>query len=857
MENRDMTAAHRNRTDGSYVHTRKTKLMPALAVALAALVVTLPAAHAIAQTHAPANPTPGTRPVAKEAVPLLAERMRDIAAETLQGTSLSTAKYRQAGAFLEAASRLNPNEPRFHLLRYEALLQAGEIQSAIEALVQYARLDPTDLQAQAKLIELYTQRMETADDKLKYLRQDLIPTTSIPAEVRSHAAVMACRVLLERGERQAAIGMAGEAARLNPLDPEAQRLKFDLSLRDGTPVDRLGGLLSIVRASPLELGAVMSVADELSKAGLDSSAEWYDAALGLSLRNGVYPAREMAVNYAARLFMSGETDKADGLVNKILAGDPSDVSAQFVRLSMDRLQGMPADVERHKTEARVALTNRLAEIAKAAGDSNATTRPYDTAQPIPPDPIMTAARVLALNNESLKTAYIAAASDLAFFNLFFAESPGPAADLIDGLKKVLPPESPLLARLEGWLYLVKKQPAEARQRLSAVEANDPLAALGLLRLEPDSADGRQAADTRARGLRSSNSHGVTGAILYSDLQPRKTPLVPTAQADQLKKLLDQFPKQLLRLIDSPDTFYYLKAEPLNGSAPFGSPLLIRVTLVNASNVDLSMGPQGAIRNDIYLDMQIRGLHPASFPAVAFDRLAGPLVLKSRQSATRVVRADQGKLLATLRTAPSISLPMTGTAGTNPVILHNPEAIAPGAGGYKVEFTRVLEQYPVPIATREQVATLLDGLTSTGPEQRLPLIDAAVVYYMGLTNSAPPDQQDGLVKLKALIDAQASDPDPTTRTWGTFLGLLVAKGDARQALARSAGFDPYWLVRMMALAGIRGGDIEASRRLAAQLSADPDPTVARFAKAALEELDERAADLAAQPPQPPTPPPGNK
>lgn len=801
---------------------------------------------ATARAQAPAAPTAAATQPAVEADPLLAERLAEIAAETLRGQSLSTAQYRQAGAFLEAASRLAPQETRFHRLRYEAMIQSGDVASAIQALVAYARLDTTDLQAQAKLIELYAQRMETAEEKLKYLRQDLVPTASIPGEVRSHAAVMAARVLLERGERRAAAQMAGEAARLNPLNPEAQSLRFDLSLRDGTPLDRIVGLLAVVRASPLELGAVMSVADELSKVGIDDSAQWYDAALGLAVRNGNPPPREMVLNYASRLFVSGQVRDADGLVTRVLQADPDDVGAHFIRLSLDRTQGDPLVVANHKALARTSLTNRLAEVALAAGDTTAATRPSATTEPFPgPDPVALAARVLARNDPALRDAYLSAVTDLAWLNLFFLEQAGPAADLVAGLKRVLPPESPLLARLEGWLYLVKGERAEARQRLSAVAAEDPLAALGLLRLEPDSPEGREAADTRARGLRSNHSHGILGAILYSDLAPRRTPLVLTPVAGQVKAQLDQFPKQLLRLIDSPQGFYFLRAEPLTASVPYGSPMLVRVTLINTSDLDLSMGAQGAIKNDVVFNVQARGLDPQQFPGTAFDRLGGPLVLRPRQQATRIVRVDQGRLLAFLRQRPHTSFPLVGSALTNPALVGG--RIGSGAGGYEVNFGRVFEQAPVPIVRPEQRQALIDGLGTAPPARRVGLIDAALIYYSALAGQATPEQQEGPQRLRAAIDALASDPDPTARSYGTFWGLLTTKGEPRTALARSAGFDAYWLTRMMALAGLRGGDIESYQRLATQLTADPDPTVQKYARAVLEEVDERIAAAAATQP----------
>jgi hypothetical protein len=811
-----------------------------------------------APPSAPSSP-PATQPSNAQADPAIAERLVDVAAEVLAKSGLSTANYEQAAAFLEAASRLNPAEPRYHRLRYEASLQAGAVGSAIDALIAYARLEPSDLQAQAKLIELYAQRMETADDKLRYLRQDLLPTTSIPAEVRAHAAVMACRVLLERGERKSAEGLAFEATRLNPLDPEAQRLRFDLSTRDGTPVDRLGGLLAIVRASPLELGAVMSVGDELAQAGITDAPSWYSAAVNLCARNGTTPPRELVINYAASLLTVSAERDSEAWVERILQVDPADISAHFIRLSLDRIQGNPADIERHKAEARTALFNRYIELANDAGVTTATTRPYSTTEAFDiPDPVALAARIKAKNDPRLAGQFEAAAGDIVFFELFFAGKPEKSPQLVEAVRSLVPADSPLLARIEGWLHLAKGEKAEARQRLSAIEASDPLAALGMLRLDSDNKDTAQANETRARGLRNSSSHGVTGAIVMSELIPRKTPLVLTTQAEQMRQTLAAFPSDLLRLIDAPQSFYVIKAEPLKGDIPFASPMLIRVTITNTSPLDLSLGPNSAIRNDVFLDAQARGLRPQTFPAVAYDRLSGPLVLRSRQQASRIMRLDRGRLLTYLRGSPYTSTSLTGAAVTNPAILG--ERLASGAGGYAVQFTRILEQQPVPTIRPEQRQAFFDGLSNAPsahvtPAQRLSLIDAAVVYYVLLAQNAPADQQDVPARLRSVIDALASDPEPTARSWGTFWGLMLAKGDARDALAQTASFDPYWLTRLLSLAGVRAAGIDTYQRIATQLAADPDPTVSRYARAALDEIDEARANAAATQPAARSQPPG--
>jgi tetratricopeptide (TPR) repeat protein len=847
---------HRSRRSG----TRRCLLLalacaPATAAfAQSTLPATAPATQPATQpTTAPLTP-PATLPAneiiaPREADPSLAERFADLAYETLKGNMLTTWHYRQAGTLLEAASRLAPTESRFPRLRHEALLQAGEISGAIESLVAYCRLEPADLQMQARLIELYAQRMETAEEKLKYLRNDIVSRGTISGELRSHAALLAARVLLERGDRRQAQAVVAEATRLNPLNGEAQQLRFDISLRDGTPAERLAGLLAIVRASPVDTGAIQAVADELSAAGLNESVAWYDAALGVSVRDGTPPPRQLVLNYAARLLVAGAARDAGSLADRILEADPADIGAHFIRLAHDNVAGEPSKLENNRALARTAMFNRYAQIAIQAGDAGVTTRPVATTAPVfPPDPVTTAVRVERTADPALITAFISASADLAFLQLAYYNQPRAAAELIDGLRRFLPPDSPLLVRLEGWLFLAQGRQAEARLKLSAVESADPLAALGLIVLDADNAELKPATDARARALRASYNHGVLGAIIHGKLLARgKLAEIPDSQTQTaLKQVLATFPQALMRLIDSPQEMYFVRAEPLTPQIEFGQPVMVRVTISNSSAFDLAIGPRGAIRNDLWIDAQVRGLRPALFPAVAYDKLSGPLVLRPRQSASRIVRIDQGRLLTYLRLSSSTSVPVNGTVMTNPVSFGT--GFAAGAGGAQVAFSRLVEQKPVPILRTEQRTAMLEGMFSAPPNRRIALIDAAAANYILLRQDTPPEMMDAPNVIRRAIAQLINDPDPTARTRGVFWTLFLSTNQEKAQLSRDLISDPYWAVRLTTLIASRGIERDALLRIVRQSANDTDRSVAAYARAMLDEIED------ARPLDPPTPTP---
>ena len=69
----------------------------------------------------------------------------------------------------------------------------------------------------------------------------------------------------------------------------------------------------------------------------------------------------------------------------------------------------------------------------------------------------------------MEAAFVAAASDFAWFELYFNEQPGNAGKWVAALEGVLPEDSTTLQRLRGWLQLASNQPDEARKTLGTIQ----------------------------------------------------------------------------------------------------------------------------------------------------------------------------------------------------------------------------------------------------------------------------------------------------------------------------------------------------------------------------------------------------
>ena len=93
-------------------------------------------------------------------------------------------------------------------------------------------------------------------------------------------------------------------------------------------------------------------------------------------------------------------------------------------------------------------------------------------------------------------------------------------------------------------------------------------------------------------------------------------------------------------------------------------------------IDITVGPQGVIHQDLWFDAHLRGIHQHSFPNEAFHRFAGTMVLKPGGSVEQVVRLDQRGLLEALESNPVAAFQITAMVMTNPTTIGGQVAVGP-------------------------------------------------------------------------------------------------------------------------------------------------------------------------------------
>jgi tetratricopeptide (TPR) repeat protein len=777
---------------------------------------------------------------------MLAENYAQLAQLTLATRAITPETLDQAIALLKGARKLNPDEARFARLLAEAALQAGKVDDAIEAYdAIYRRIDPSDIVAQIRLMDLHVGKMQTADARLSYLKT-IMEAAGIASEVRSHAAYLISKILLDRAQPQEALERLEESLRLFPLSPEALKLKYDLVGDAGTPRDRVALLLDMLRSNPAQPGVMAQLASELADIGMtDQAMNWYGSAISIVQRIGRGITPEDLDRFASLLLIAGQVGPAQQWTERLLKTDAKDVDAAFLALIIARRAGDAELLEKARTEADQALLGRASTIRQqlegAPVDASAT-QPAAGAEVNVPEDVK---KLLEVGDVQLTAAYASTLADLAWKYIYFDDKPANAEPVITSLRQLLPPDSITLTRLDGWSYLTSGRPREARVKLSAVADRDPLAQLGLIRLmEQDPAE-KPAAIEAARQLMDQNPSGLLGAIIHDALRDMKRKLPPgqqpalSAEAEEVKAVLDAFPRKWLEFLDKPQDFYQLRGETLKVSHEFGEPIIARITFSNIGPYDITIGPDAAIRPDVWIDASIRGIVQQMYPGVAYDRLTQRVVLKPRQQFSQNVRVDQGQLLSTLHNSATVSVPIFLSVFDNPIM--TPGGPAPAPGGQRQPFMKVVNRQGVRFQP-ESIGKALKDLAQGAGDLQMRSINLLLWFVVGIQQIQDPNQRAMAGDILAAVRKAGNDPNPHLRSWANFMLLGILDQASRKRIVEEMLSDEVWSARLLGLSSIMQRFEPAEwKALAGPLaSSDPDPIVRDFAVAIVAFADNPAA-----------------
>jgi tetratricopeptide (TPR) repeat protein len=790
----------------------------------------------------------------------VAARLADMGTEMLRQKSAAEPQYRACIALLKAAAKLNPENERYPRLMVEASLAIDDVDGAIAALKQYRNIMPDDQGAQLQLIELQMSKMETLDRKLDYANQILAAGDKVAGDVRSAVAVLAARMLFERDQPSQAATMLDQAIRLNPRNGEALQLRYRQGSKDMAGFARVKLLIEMIKANPLQPDVVAELSSQLAEFGLiKPSLEWYFQAMLLYQRTGQSVPLELAIEYGAEQFLAERYDGADGMAIRLLASDKYDMDALYLRLLCARNTSDQGDDRTIRNLARKTLLARLTEARDQALNPPSTTQPATqpallTTQPaadvgatqFPIDPetglpkapseelvelsaallpdLTPALDKVAAGDTPEKYQLVDAVSDMLWYTIYFDPRPDIAEPMLAVLARLLPADDVLLVRMQGWMFIQQNKPDEAKVKLEAVADRDPLAVVGLIKLtSPTDAEG----NNRGRKLLTDHPTGMLAAFVKDALRDRAIKVVAREDAAMVLEILNNFPTKFFDIIDNPKNFYGISGEAVSPAYNYREPMLVRVTLSNHSQFDITIGRGGILRPDVWLDARIHNSTQV-FPGAAYDRMTQLIVLRPGQSVSQVIRIDQGPLGKMLAENPTQPFDIFVTAVTNPVPTE--KGIGAGLGGYRVQLRKSVVREAFAVTADREVNRMLDNLVG-GTKDRIANMDLMAAYMVNpderIKKLAPTFEQK-LVAVK--VDNSAS-----IRSWAqyTLAGLAAAPAKAQQVqeMARSAD----WQARL--LAALRSGDLgpDSRKSVLTELSNDAEPAIKDYAKSMLETI----------------------
>jgi hypothetical protein len=801
-----------------------------LAIALTALI------FFSARTRAE---TPTTDPVGDAS---MAEHLAQIAQTNLTVRSISDITLRESAALLEAATKLNNGDPRFPRLWAEACLSLHDSDGAIAALKAYTGVDTDDQVAQSQLIDLYSSKMEAADQKVRYLL-DKAALTNLSAEVRAHAGTRAAKIMLDRSQDTEAKQALDDALKLNPLDPDALELNEQLSRKDG-PQKHIAALFALLRSNPAQPAVAARVAAELAKEGLTAeAATWYNNSISVSNRLSAPTDPGTFLDYLAEVLVGGQTKGFDAAIDSLLDKQPTNAEALYLKLIFTRRGDDKDATTKAMDAARDGFIERVyaAYRAGAGGNDPPATQPAGEFAKRLGDVMDQAKKIKAAGNDAAIADEASALTDLAWLEIYFDQQPDNAAPLIAALHELLPQDDVRFARLEGWSLLNAGKPNDANVKLSAVAERDPLSAMGMIRIASKDPARKDDVKSSAQALLDDNRGGLLAAILMDGLRDQGVAIHVSEAGNAIKADLDKFPKAWFTFLDAPDNFYLISCNPLRVSSAYDEPMLAVVTITNIGPFDISVGPKGAIKPDLWFDVKVSGPQgPQNFPGAAYDRLGQRLVLKKGGVLQQLIRLDQSKLALALSTNPTAAFSLSFMLVTNPVT--GASGIAPGPGGQRVAVKKILERKSNPLGEQQQQA-MIASLNNTASDVRIRTISMLCAYARVAATAT-----DDKIKAsgKQLVDTYSqlgADPSAPVASWARFMTASVIAPDHRAELLGQMVASPYLGQRMLAVVlALTSGP--AGKDTLTTLAKDDDPIVKKFAEAALDDYAHPTTEPAA-------------
>jgi hypothetical protein len=696
----------------------------------------------------------GDTPAARQ---LLADQLLEDARAIARDSRLPLAMAnRQALQLLSQARLLSADSTEIAFATAEAARVARDLDLEQAAVKDLIRLEPANLVAQVRFVDILAQHRQTVEQKI-LVYQSALDSAGLDAQVRSEMAMRLYVLLLQRGQIAEANVYLKNAIDLNSTNVSALReVCVQLAHAHGRTTDYMQSLVNLLLANPYQPAALLEGGDVLAlHNNHDAACDWMIAALEQMQRSGTQPSLDVYESIAYELAAADRKAELDPLLQSLLAQDDASLRTLLLAYSLRTAQATASAPADDPLEAR---------IRKQLGAAV-------TANPKDPNALI----------------------DAIWFDLFYAPTvPDSVTASMNKLETMVTAADARYERLRGWQLLRSNQLKAAKEILTPVSFKDVNAAFGLVRIAAQQGDKKTAADG-LQDLYGAHPTGLMALHVLAEARKEGVTLTQTALGQSLHDIAAAYPQMLLTIHRQPRDIELIQASLSQHRYKYGEPVFLDLTITNTSDQPLSVGPDGGIKVGIAVGGTLRGLGQQNLGAFAMDNDPRVMRLERHDSITEHVRIDQGVLRQVLQANPTRLLNVYLQIFSEPN--GTPDHIVMGLGGQNIPAVS-FERDGFMEITPDAVTSLTTNLPAMALDQRM-LNESALAQLMTMIPDDAPKNDNGLATpttepsmaqiKQSIIDllvSRAASPEPLEVAWLLRTCPLTVPPDVQDALDKT-------------------------------------------------------------------------
>ncbi len=625
------------------------------------------------------------------------------------GGDLRPDQHVRARILLDMALELKPKEAEVWRLRYDLARAADDADGQIKALKQYVKLFPTDDAAQLEYVRLLVEQDQHIEQRLERVESilDSSGAKRLTEALRSRLASYCARAATEIGDVERFSKRVRQALALDKTNKEAARMLLDHVQAQRPSPKRLGiALMWRIQAAPLDVkprlqlaqlllthrayGAATSqfgIAQRNANGPLDAQS-YHDWALSMAALGGPYATRN-ALSILANFEAS-------------LQGPPEDEEEEEPGMAVEEIgKDKKEDEEQEKEHVNLPMDLELLRLAivhhSKIGSSHesAFARIRDALTEKVPD-----------DNQ--------AAVDLAWLAAWLGPQ-APDEDTIQNLEAEHGADNWVIQRIRAWMALRDGAFDDARQNLEQLDRSDPFTLYGLAHTYGEQRSDPQRIELLEK-VTQSWPVSLAGMLAARDLAEAQKPVEATPDAQALVRLLEEWPSDLREPNPAalPWTTVELHIDPKRFVSFQGVTGI--VTVRNATDVPLAVGPDGTIPSRLFLYTKSRtaGRMIGTTPPIVVD-VRRRLRLGPGEVLGATVRLDHHDFGVLLRNNPFEMIDFNVTAMLDPRPMPDGKVRRGILGGQASQ--DYLQCWGEPL-TPENIDKWLKSATDTDPVNRM-------------------------------------------------------------------------------------------------------------------------------------------